>query len=252
VSQTTRFVFIHGSPGRASDFDGVSTSLAATMNCSFAYLQRNGYPRVKMSEGETIQVDGVQKSDWLVGYSWGALEAVALARKEIAGLILIAPYMIAEKPLSPVAKALLKLPLLSDGMLRLLRPKLQRSFVAKTYSPETASEKYASDVALAMSIRSLRAAALEKDLARPEIAAAVSPSIQSNTETVPCLVLAGANDVVAPTEIHLVPIKAKFPETQTEIIEGKGHALLWSCPDHLARSIREFVETSGPSREVRK
>ena len=252
MSAPRRFVFMHGSPGRPSDFSLVLAMLSRkfagqTSAPDFAFLSRPGYPESSLAGQASITAGELRDGDWLIGYSWGAAEALILAAQSsprVRGLILIAPYVVLDPAPSPITRLLLEAPVISHLLLSILRPKIEREFSEKTYAPLTPPASYRADVSAVMKTDFLRAAALEKDNKRIELVLASAPS------TLPCLILAGSEDAVAKPYVHVATLRKALPQAEFELNSEAGHALPWTHADWLALSIVDFVQKSDSLCEV--
>ena len=124
----TYFAF-HGNPGTKKDWDLVKNELDAKF--------------------ELIALDPYQ-DDWrktfaehhgkfsLIAHSMGCLVALQAAKEfggKIDRMLFINPYVVTERPLSPVAKTLISLPVVGDVLLKTSHKKASEAFIHAVFAP---------------------------------------------------------------------------------------------------------------------
>jgi pimeloyl-ACP methyl ester carboxylesterase len=239
--KSPRLVCLHGSPGSGRDF----TSLTRELEALGAPLKveapaRPGYP----GAGSTTELR-LNDGDWILGYSWGAAVALDLASRtktKIGGVILVAPYLFPEKPLSGFARLLLRAPVVSDLLLAAMRAKIEAKLLTETSAPLPPSPAYREDIQSVMTTGHLRAAALEKEDVDVRFLLA-SPALPAfrQLQQIPLLVIASSGDLVAPIARHVAPVVDQLAQAKSVTIENAGHCLPWQKPAELARIISDFI-----------
>lgn len=128
-------IALHGNPGSPSDFSRVQDLLD---KASFQILSES-------PDSDTWIAKLTQTSDRkiIVAHSWGAYAVLKKAKayqQYIQKIILVCPYLVPEKEISPVAAALIRLPLLGNLLLKKSHASSIDGFISDMLSPNTEVE----------------------------------------------------------------------------------------------------------------
>lgn len=248
-------VLLHGNGATGADF--TSAGLVDRIACTHRVVvfDRPGYgysdrPRGRRwtpaAQAELLERAlerlGVERPV-VVGHSWGALVALALAARphaDVRGLVLIAGfyYPIARVDVALVAP--LAVPLLGDILRCALGPIVggtaARWLIAKAFAPRAVPERFLRTFPTALSLRpcSLRASAEEAAFMIP--AAAALQGVYG-TLALPVTILAGAEDRLVDVERHAIRLHRDVPHSRLHVFAGLGHMLHHFVPEHVVTAI---------------
>jgi pimeloyl-ACP methyl ester carboxylesterase len=182
----------------------------------------------------------------VVGHSWGALVALALAARNripLAGLVLIAGYYYPVRRIDVALVEPLAIPFIGAPLRALFRLLAGRRaaywLVARAFAPCGIPARFARGFPIARSLRpsSLRASAEETVMMRPAAAA-----LRKNYAklAVPVTILAGAEDRLVETERHAARLRRDVPHSTLHMFAGLGHMLHHFVPEHVATAIERM------------
>jgi pimeloyl-ACP methyl ester carboxylesterase len=179
----------------------------------------------------------------VVGHSWGALVALALAarnRVSLAGLVLIAGYYYPVRRVDVALVAPLAIPFIGAPLRTLFRllagRRVAHWLAARAFAPCGVPAQFARGFPIARSLRpsSLRASVEETAMMRPSAAALR----RSYTKlAIPVTILAGAEDRLVETERHAARLRREVPHSTLHVFAGLGHMLHHFVPEHVATAI---------------
>lgn len=176
----------------------------------------------------------------IVGHSWGALVALALALEypaDCARLLLISGYYfptfrpelaVFAVPALPFAGGLLRYTVLPP-LGRLLAPVLS----AQAFAPAHVDEAFAAQLLMATRPSQIRANAQDAALTIPSVAAMAH---RYKDVRVPVAIVAGAGDKVVNPE-QSERLADEIPESQLLVLPGAGHMVHYAANDTIAQSI---------------
>ena len=173
----------------------------------------------------------------VLAYSWGcwlALQHALIGARAPDGLVLLNPYLVAESPISPVARAVLAVPGLGGWILSRSAPQRAADFVAKSFAPATPEPALASAMIGRLSRGRVWRGAV---VATQEHVAAPLPHL--GDFLIPTLALVGENDTVASAPIH-GPALPRNAEVQQ--IDGAGHALPWTPHSQVVPALQRWLD----------
>lgn len=166
----------------------------------------------------------------VVGHSWGAMVALALALdhpEKVAGLVLMSGYYYptVRGDVAPAGLAALPLVAAATGP----------AVVAASFAPAPVSPKFERfPKALALRPSQLRAASAEAAMMVP---AAASLSRRYEDLDMPIAILAGAGDRIAWPSRHAERLARALPTATLRLIEGEGHLFHYAQPDAVADAV---------------
>jgi pimeloyl-ACP methyl ester carboxylesterase len=213
----SRLSCYHGSPGAASDFDGMRP-----------YLPGVDVVGLARSQGAT---DG-----FFLGYSWGTnpLLRDAVESRQCRGVIFLSPYLKPAPKRGSIYFALLRT-LLSVAP---LRRKFAQGFLTKTAAPAPVPPGYqklqnAVEGALFEAVR-------EKSLWEFDSRCGLDALAE-----VPILLIYGQEDAVDGTAESITLLRTRFPNAEVVAIPAGGHALPWTHTELVSQSIAGFIAKHG-------
>lgn len=245
-------VLLHGDGLTAMDwkFSGLIDALAGTHRviafdrAGFGYSSRPQAHAWTPSAQASILHEALHWLDVgpavIVGHSWGALVAIALALEhpaDCARLLLISGYYF---PTFRPEMAILGVPALpfAGGVLRytVLPPlaRLLASLVsAQAFAPAHVDEAFAAQLPLAVRPSQIWANAQDAALTIPSVAAMAH---RYKDVRIPVAIVAGAGDkVVSPDQSER--LADEIPESQLLVVPGAGHMVHYTANDTIAKSI---------------
>jgi olefin beta-lactone synthetase len=228
-----KIVFHHGSPGTSKDFHQLSHKLG---DFELIYCER--------MKGQK------QEGNIHVGYSFGCTQALiqAAEQKEKAELIfLIAPYIFIDKQMSPIMKAILNLPIISNILLAKMAPGSIDKMIKNSSYPLTPTPEYIEDAKRYLDPKVLKHSLFEKIDTLPRLSKALEALKKAGTKII---LIRGAQDQTSPLQQQITPLKERL-ETIEYCLENAGHALLWSHNDRIAQIIKENIMKKNNSTSAK-
>jgi pimeloyl-ACP methyl ester carboxylesterase len=179
----------------------------------------------------------------VVGHSWGAMVALALALdhpEKVAGLVLMSGYYYPTVRGDVAPAGLAALPLAGDVIAHTVSPLIAAAtgpaVVAASFAPAPVSPKLDRfPKALALRPSQLRAAFAEAAMMVP---AAASLSRRYNELAMPIAILAGTGDGIAWPSRHAERLAQARPAATLHLIEGQGHLFHYAEPGAVADAVR--------------
>ncbi|WP_169804500.1 alpha/beta fold hydrolase [Sphingomonas pituitosa] len=178
----------------------------------------------------------------VVGHSWGAMVALALALdhpEKVAGLVLMSGYYYPTVRGDVAPAGLAAVPLAGDVLAHTVSPLVAAAtgpaVVAASFAPAPVSPKFERfPKALALRPSQLRAASAEAAMMVP---AAASLSRRYEDLDMPIAILAGAGDRIAWPSRHAERLARALPTATLRLIEGEGHLFHYAQPDAVADAV---------------
>ena len=247
-------VLLHGNGGLAEDFvvSGLMEQLARTHRViafdrpGFGFSER---PR-RTAWTARAQADLVFTAferlgivrPVVVGHSWGALVALAVALdhpSDTAGLALLSG------PMLPVARhdlamaTLPALPIIGDLLAHTIWPLLAShvwpKLLHRLFEPAAVTARFIREYPAGLSLRPKQLRAGAVDLAMM-LASAESLSARAGGLSMPLLILSGAEDAVVDPQHHAVALH-RMIGGDLRLIEGAGHMVHHTAPEQVADAI---------------
>lgn len=254
-------VLLHGNGAMLQDFEASGvTGLAAKAHRVIAF-DRPGFgyserprsvlwtPRAQARLiARALEQIGIERAV-VVGHSWGALAAVAMALDEperVAGLVLLSGYYYATARPDVVPLSLPAIPLLGDLMANTVSPLfgglMAPAMVKASFAPAPVSEKF-EDFPVAMSLRPSQVRATAADTAMM-VPAASALSARYGELALPVIIMAGEGDLVAHADEHSKRLAEAVPGAKLRIVKGQGHLFHYAVPDQVVDAISELSASS--------
>jgi len=184
----------------------------------------------------------------VVGHSWGALVALALALEhpeDVRGLVLLAGYYF---PTARADVALLSppaVPVLGDLMRYTLSPLLGRALapriLAKIFAPAPVPPRFAAEFPLELALRpsQIRASAADTALMIP---GAASLAGRYGELRMPLAIMAGTGDEIVDPARQAERLHAAIAGSELRLIEGGGHMIHHAVPHQVVDLVRHVAE----------
>lgn len=220
-------IALHGNPGTPGDWDSVRAHLGADHELiavdpwSDAWLDR-------------VRQGGDKKI--LLAFSWGCyrvLKNLKSVRDHVERVVLVAPTLDVEKKLSPVARAVLSIPAVGDGLLKSSHAKAMLSFVEHMVAPRSLAQLPSAQDAQ----KRLKADwQLWKKAAFAKIDHQNRPLTAADAVPVQGVVLFGDADHTT-TLAHQRKFWEMFPSLTLQTVPKEGHGLPWTQPELIAQAV---------------
>lgn len=233
-------VAIHGNPGHKADWDEIKNNLPKDINL----IALDGYSKDVVKE-----LKGINGKFTLVGYSLGAhtvLNNLKDVQDKVQEVILIAPYLKSQNPLSLPVKTLLKLPVVGGALIESNRKKTHRAFLETMIHPQKISDHpYYKTILNRLEEPKVWQAVVDK-----KIQAESNPLSQGMKLTIPFKVIWGDEDKVSEKSFQRPLVEAVYSLKEVHL-KNAGHGLLWSHAKELANEFSENKIGYYPGKDVR-
>ncbi|WP_413290565.1 alpha/beta fold hydrolase [Bdellovibrio sp. HCB337] len=225
-------IALHGNPGSPADWNVLSSKLDSSQYQLKAVENYDDSWKSEVMKGSDKKI--------LIGHSWGAyciLKNLRELAPFVEKVILVAPYIQAERPLSGLASMLLKLPVIGEVLTKGSHKKSKDAFVADLISPNQVS-----DIPYFQTLKTYFEDwhVWEKTVHYKLQMQSAPWTTDDVVDDVSITTLFGELDKISNPVIQNIAL-TKFPDVTTKIISGTGHGLLWSHPEAI------LAEISGDS-----
>jgi pimeloyl-ACP methyl ester carboxylesterase len=185
----------------------------------------------------------------ILGHSWGASVAVAMAIKYpalVRGLVLASGYYYPTFRPDVIESIAPSLPFVGDILTHTLLPLLSRItwplMMAKIFGPRSVPEKFgAFPKEMALRPSQIRASAAESALMIPD---AFMLGSQYAELKMPVVIIAGEQDKLIDTETQSARLHYDVSHSSFHRIEGNGHMIQQTATDQVVSAIREVANGS--------
>ncbi len=236
---------LHGNPGTPDDFaDLASRCEAAEVRCVAPALSwgPDGLTGL-IADLDAVVADAGPGPLVVVGYSWGAWAALQYERhgaRPPDAIVLVNPYLVSTRPVSPFVERLSTAPVLGRAALGLAAPRLTAAFLRDVFAPASPPDSLAAAWTARLRPSDVWQAALRRKAAQGRHP--VPPVPRSSC---PILVLIGSEDRVADWGEHRRALDPGRPRVDLHEIEGAGHSLLWTHSDEVVSRIETWTRENG-------
>jgi pimeloyl-ACP methyl ester carboxylesterase len=255
-------VMLHGNGSMIQDFDTSGIIDMAAEKCRVIVFDRLGFGHTDRPSGTLwtpeVQADLLQaalarlglSSAVILGHSWGASVAVALALRHpetVRSLVLASGYyyptarpdfLAMSWPATPVLGTLFRYtvaPLLG----RIIWPLLMR----RIFGPAPIPKKFDQfPKAMALRPSQLHASAAESALLIPAVETFCE---QYRNLRTPVVIVAGAADRLIDTDEQSVRLHRELPHSTLHVVPGAGHMVHQTAPDVVLAAIQEAMSAGG-------
>jgi len=186
----------------------------------------------------------------VLGHSWGASVAVALALKSpdlVRGLVLASGYYYPTARPDVIAMGVPALPLIGDILSHTLSPLISRAIwplmMAKIFGPRSVPEKFgAFPKEMALRPSQIRASAAESALMIPD---AFKLRHQYVNLKMPVVIIAGEDDRLIDIDTQSARLHSEIPQSRFNRIAGNGHMIQQTATDQVMSAIREVTSSAS-------
>jgi pimeloyl-ACP methyl ester carboxylesterase len=256
-------VLLHGNGSMIQDFESSGLIDLAAKNYRVIVFDRPGFghsdrPRNVVwtpdAQAELIKHAlarlGVSNAI-VLGHSWGASVAVALALKYpglVRGLVLASGYYYPTVRPDVVAMAAPSLPLIGDILSHTLSPLISRAtwplMMAKIFGPRSVPRKFeAFPKEMALRPSQIRASAAESALMIPD---AFHLRNKYADLKVPVVIIAGEQDRLVDIDAQSARLHSDVSQSRFHRVPGTGHMIHQTATDQVMSAISEVA--SGPTK----
>lgn len=186
----------------------------------------------------------------VLGHSWGASVAVALALKYpdlTRGLVLASGYYYPTARPDVVAMGMPALPLIGDILSHTLSPLISRAIwplmQAKIFGPRSVPEKFrAFSKEMALRPSQIRASAAESALMIPD---AFKLRNRYADLKMPVVIIAGEEDRLIDIETQSARLHSDISQSRFHRVAGNGHMIQQTATDQVMSAIREVASSAS-------
>ena len=186
----------------------------------------------------------------IVGHSWGALVALALAIEHpgiASGLVLLSGYYYGSARIDALTMVPPALPGLGDILANTVSPLSGAltgpAIVKASFSPADVPEAFERfPMALALRPKQVRASAADGALMVP---AAVDLSRDYADLDLPVVIMAGEGDRIVGIGGQAERLAAELPDAELRVVAGQGHMLHYAVPDQVATAIEDVATVTA-------
>ena len=255
-------VLLHGNGSMIQDFESSGLIDLAAKNYRVIVFDRPGFghsdrPRDVVwtpdAQAELIKdaFARLKISNAIVlGHSWGASIAVALALKFpglVRGLVLASGYYYPTIRADVVASAVPSLPLIGDILSHTLSPLISRAawpmVMAKIFGPQSVPKKFeAFPKEMALRPSQIRASAAEAAMMIPD---AFRTRHQYADLKMPVVIVAGDKDGLIDIDTQSARLHSDISQSSFHRLSGKGHMIQQTATDNLMSAISEVAGSSA-------
>ena len=186
----------------------------------------------------------------VVGHSWGALVALAMALKspeEVAGLVLMSGYYYPVPPAKAISVPS-ALPFAGDILRHMVVPFVRRLMAPDTmrrvFAPCTVPDRFRRAYPLALAMRSSQMQAVDEEAAML-LDATKTLRRHYRELDVPVCLIAGSDDRIVDTEMHSVRLHQELANSTLHRVPACGHMVHHAAPEEVVAAIREVGRTRG-------
>jgi pimeloyl-ACP methyl ester carboxylesterase len=189
----------------------------------------------------------------IVGHSWGALVALAMALNEasaVSGLVLLSGYYYGTARPDVWLVSASATPFIGDLMANTISPLAGRltgpAAIKASFSPAPVPESFAS-FPLGLTLRPSQVRATAADAAMM-VPATIEISRRYGELAVPVIVMAGEGDLIVHADKHAERFAREVQDTELRMIPGQGHLFHYAVPEQVVAAIGDLIRRAGTHR----
>src|SRR6266496_779915 len=246
-------VMFHGIAGDWQDFEFGALDMVARNYRVLAFdLPGHGLSKMPRKMKGTVQEEAMIlhealtalaiKDPILVGHSWGGAVVLAYALlypKEISALVLLAPAAYSDHRHDAPVGFLLRVPLLSDVCIALLKPILGRRLIKNSlktaFSPDPVPPDYLRAVAATWLGRQQIKAFIRNDVMVDESLRKLSPLYQNIHS--PVIIVTGDSDLMVSAQQNAYNLHKAIASSELVVIPRAGHEIPQTHPEAVLRAV---------------
>lgn len=231
-------IALHGNPGSPADWNILRDKLGS----QFQFKAVDAY-------GDDWKQDVVHGGDKkiIIAHSWGSyriLKNLKPLKENIEKVILLAPYIKPERPLSGLATTLLKVPGLGNALIKGSHKKSKDHFVSDLIYPNTAKDHpYFQQL-----VKHFEDWTVWQRTVANKMKMEANPWNEGDVTDIPVTVIYGGVDKLTNADFQNA-VLSKYPRVQTKTIPGTGHGLLWSHADKIISEISAEGATMSTNQQ---
>jgi pimeloyl-ACP methyl ester carboxylesterase len=192
------------------------------------------------------------ESPIIVGHSWGALVALALAvhhPQSVHGLVLVAGYYYPAPRMDVALFSPPAIPVLGDVLSHTIAPLIGEAIapalIKKIFAPQPVSPQFTQEFPLPLALRPSQIKAFSQDTAHMISAAEQLCSNYSGLRC-PTVIMAGDADQIVDMEEHAQRLHGAIPGSRLDVLHGAGHMLHHVDPGRIIGAI-DLIASGGIS-----
>lgn len=224
--------FLHGNPGHQSDWDVILKLLPKNLKTHLADTYSDQWIK---------QINQANEKVIVVAHSWGCyrlLKNIKSIEHKIERVFLINPYLVQEKPLNPIAKFLLSLPILGKKIIESNHKKSYHTFFEDMIYPQTPNQfPYFTQKKNLLSDSECWQKAVVGKIAQQDFPLVESSRVIGH-------VYIGLKDKTLNLPLQNSALSRFMYIQKTDIVDG-GHGLLWSHPEIIVNDILYTAKKIG-------
>jgi pimeloyl-ACP methyl ester carboxylesterase len=246
-------VMIHGNPGDLHDFEFGTLNLLARSYHTIAFdLPGHGLSKTPPKAKGTIQEQAVilhqalttlgVKDPILVGHSWGGAIALAYALlypQDISALVLLAPAAYSDHRHDAPVGLLLRIPVLGDVCIALLKPilgrRLLKTGLKDAFSPDPVPDAYLKSAAAVWLDRKHIKAFIRNDVMVESSLQELSPQYQKIHARV--IIVTGDSDLTVSPQQNAFTLHKAIVNSELVVIPHAGHQIPEMHPEAVLRAV---------------
>ncbi len=246
-------VMIHGNAGDLHDFEfGTLDLLARNYHAIALDLPGHGLSKMSRQAKGTIQEQAVilhqaltalgVKDPILVGHSWGGAIALAYALlypHDISALVLLAPAAYSDRRHDAPLGFLLRIPLLSDACIIMLKAIQGRRLLKKSlkdaFSPDPVPDDYLKSAAAVWLDRKRLKAFIRNDVMVDSSLQELSPQYQKIHA--PVIIVTGDSDLAVSPRQNALNLHKVIANSALVVIPHAGHQIPETHPEDVLRAV---------------
>jgi pimeloyl-ACP methyl ester carboxylesterase len=246
----TPVVLLHGNGSMIEDFVCSGVMDHAASGFRFIAFDRPGFGHSERPDGRAwgpseqanLLLDalarlGVERPI-VVGHSWGALVAVAMALArpdDVAGLVLMSGYYY-PVPRAPAIIASAAFPFGGDALRYAVRRMAAPDTLRRVFAPCIVPERFKRVYPLALAMRASQMKAVDEEAAMlPHAARALCRAYRD--VSVPVHLIAGSDDRIVDTDLHSVRLHRELGTSTFHCVPGCGHMVHHAATETVISAI---------------
>jgi pimeloyl-ACP methyl ester carboxylesterase len=191
----------------------------------------------------------------VVGHSWGAIVAAALAIKHensLSGIVLLSGYYFPTGRMDVWVMSPPAIPVVGDLLRYTISPPLGRFVVApalirRVFEPLPPPERFLDRFPLDLALRpsQVRASAGDSALMVPS---AMAMQDHYRHLSLPVAILTGDGDAIVTPEHHSMRLHGELPASTLTVLPGLGHMIHYHAQDRIAEAVQRILDREQPTR----
>ncbi|HTI85422.1 MAG TPA: alpha/beta hydrolase [Alphaproteobacteria bacterium] len=257
-------VLLHGTGGATADFETSGLAERLSRDHRVVIFDRPGYGYTRRPRGRrwTPQAQAALIAEAcgqllvqrpiVIGHSWGALVALALAISQpaaVRGLVLISGPYFPRLRADALAAVPLAVPIVGEILSRTVAPLIARfvapRLVKKIFAPNSTPSRFDSEFPLQLAFRPSQLLAAADETLQTMTAPITLQRYYDEIE-VPVALFAGAEDGMVDVN-HALRLQERLPHSELHVLSGVGHMPHHFAVDELAETVERMAPSALPN-----